>query len=85
MKYYQYRNIVIKSYDISNYKTIVSQIRNKVDISYIMIEDIKEVDIDDYIEYLENSKIELQELLDNKSEIIKRLRKDLKEEDSFAF
>lgn len=85
MKYYSYRNIVVAMENDTHYKAIVSKVRIVTNMSYIMIEDIRQVDVDDYIKYLEDSKIDLQRLLDNKSSVIARLRMDLTEDVSLPF
>ena len=57
MKYYQYRNTVIECHDDIKWQEIVLKMRSVVNKDTfhpinIMIEDIEEVDYDDYIESL---------------------------------
>jgi hypothetical protein len=56
MKYYSFRNVVIKCTDDTNWKDVVYKMRSVVNWNTfhpvtIMIEDIKQVEKEDYLEY----------------------------------
>jgi hypothetical protein len=56
MKYYSFRNVVIKCTDDTNWKDVVHKMRSVVNWNTfhpvtIMIEDIKQVEKEDYLEY----------------------------------
>lgn len=56
MKYYSFRNVVIKCTDDTNWKDVVYKMRSVVNRNTfhpitIMIEDIKQVEEEDYLEY----------------------------------
>ena len=54
MKYWSYGSLVVPVDESASYKRIVALVRLKVGRN-IMWEDIKECDIEDYIDYLEES------------------------------
>lgn len=77
MKYYQWRGKVIKISDNANFNNIVNKFRYITGITSIMIEEINPADIEDYIEYLESSNLELEKIIQRKEVVITRLQKNL--------
>lgn len=77
MKYYQWRGKVIKISDNANFINIVNKFRYITGITSIMIEEINPADIEDYIEYLESSNLELEKIIQRKEVVITRLQKNL--------
>lgn len=75
MKYYQFRNTVIKVDDSANYKDIVNKMRATCNVN-MMIEDIHKCDVEDYIEYLEESIDKNNNLVNSYSKLIDKLKKD---------